>query len=157
MPKTNATMQSWRVFHYARKYLGRQRLYAIFGTRHARTIDGWCEDPRYTDKDVDAFDPIKGIRNLLWLLDDEGHVGVVRSALQYIASGTSIDCGDDMASMAEPPTTINAGILAVYKAVAELQAAIDAGVRPDNLKGLKVAILAEINLVCAKYRGECER
>jgi hypothetical protein len=132
-------------------------LYAIFGTRHARTIDGWCEDPRYTGKDDDAFDPIKGIRNLLWLLDDEGHVGVVRSALQYIASGTSVDCGADWASMAEPPVTINSGILAGYKALADLQEAIESGGHPDQINRLKLAVFAELELVNAKYRGEYER
>ena len=153
MPKINQNMQSWQIFHYARKYLGRSTLYSIFGTRHARTVDSWCEDPRFTGKPEGAFDPILGLRNLLWRLDDEGHVGIVRSALQYMASGTSIDCGDQQ-DIVELRPTVGDEILADYRAVAQMQEAIEDHEHPDMVLSLKLEAISEIERTYARYRKD---
>ena len=65
MAKEKANMRSWQVLHFARKHLGRSSLYAIFGRKNARTVDYWCEDPKYTGKEECAFDPIQGVKDLL--------------------------------------------------------------------------------------------
>lgn len=156
MPKENAKLQSWRFFFYSRKYLGRSVLYRIFGKRHARTVDGWCEDPRFTDKEDGAFDPIQGVRELLSLLDDHGHCGVVRSCISYLTAGTSVDCAVDD-DLIETKPTIGEEILADYRAVAAMQSAIESGLHPDEISALKSAALSEIERTYAKYRKDYQR
>lgn len=153
MPKDNARTQSWRFFHYARKYLKRGTLYSIFGRRHARTVDLWCEDPKFSCKDERAFDPIQGVGELLTALDDMGHVGIVRSCLAYLASGTSVDLNLDE-GVEELKKTITEEILADYRAVAELQSAIEHGHHPDRIATLKTAAIAEIERTYARYRKD---
>jgi hypothetical protein len=153
MPKANALTQSWRFFHYARKYLHRSTLYAIFGKRHARTIDLWCEDPNFSAKDDRAFDPIQGVRDLLAMLDDHGHVGIVRSCLVYLASGTSVDL-DLKDSVQDLKGSIGEEILADYRAVAEMQSAIESGERPEEIDILKAAAIAEIERTYARYHKD---
>jgi len=153
MPKNIDEMQSWQVFHYARKRLGRSVLYAIFGKRHARTVDLWCQDPRFTDKEAISYDPLQGLRDLLSLLDDHGHVPVVRAALQYLASGTSLDCeqGGDCSDLLP---TLNEEILADYRAVADLQRGLEAGVAAHAANQLLAAAVNELQRTVAKYLQE---
>ena len=155
MPKDEREMQSWRVFFYARKYLGRSVLYAIFGKRHARTVDGWCEDPRFTDKDERAFDPIQGVRDLLGMLDDQGHCGVVRACIAYLVSGTSMEC--KVERIVDPKSTIGEEILADYRAVADMQAGIEAGLHPDQILAKKDEAIAEVERTYAKYHRDFHR
>lgn len=156
MPKENARLQSWRIFFYARKYLGRSTLYSIFGKRHARTVDLWCEDPRFTDKEDKAFDPVQGVHDLLTLLDDHGHCGIVRSCIAYLISGTSAECGID-AEIVEIKPTITEEILADFKAVAALASAIEAGLHPDEIAPIKIAAMSEIERTYAKYHKDFRR
>lgn len=145
-------MQSWRVFHYARKHLGRGVLYSIFGRRHARTVDLWCEDPRFTGKEEKAFDPIQGLKDLLDLLDDQGHCGTVRACLSYLAAGTA--CATIQEEIIDPLPTIGEEILADFRAVANLQAAIE---RDKGLEAVLLAkreAIAEIERTVARYRKE---
>lgn len=155
MPKNETNLQSWRIFHYARKYLGRKTLYSIFGTRHARTVDSWCEDPRFTNRES-SFDPVLGIRNMLWLLDDQGHVDICRAALQMMAAGTAVDCGDHL-DIIELRDTVQAEILADYRAVARMQEAIEDREHPDMILSIKQEAIAEIERTYAKYRKEYGR
>jgi len=150
MPKNDGEMQSWQVFHYVRKHIGRSVLYAIFGKRHARTVDLWCQDPRFTDKEARSYDPLQGLRDLLSILDDHGHVPIVRSSLQYLASGTSVDC-DYHGDHADPLPTITEEILADYRAVADLQRAIEAGQDAHTVNQLKAEAINEIERTVALY------
>jgi hypothetical protein len=150
MPNKDGEMQSWQVFHYVRKHLGRSVLYAIFGKRHARTVDLWCQDPRFTDKEALSYDPLQGLRDLFSILDDQGHVPMVRSALQLLASGTSVDC-DYHGDHTDPLPTITEEILADYRAVAALQAGIEAGLAAHAVNQLKAAAINEIERTVALY------
>jgi hypothetical protein len=156
MPKKGAGMQSWQFFHYVRKHLGRSVLYAIFSKRHARTVDLWCQDPRFTDKEALAYDPLQGLRDLLSILDDHGHVPMVRSALQLLASGTSVDC-DYHGDHTDPLPTITEEILADYRAVAALQSAIEAGLSAHAVNQLLAAAKNELDRTVAKYLQEREK
>jgi hypothetical protein len=155
MPKENAKMQSWRFFHYARKHLDRSTLYAIFGKRHARTVDLWCQDPRTTGKNEVAYDPIQGVRDLLTMLDDLGHCGVVRSCISYLVAGTSAECGIGT-EFIEPKPTITEEILADYRAVAEMQKAIEAKLSPYEVREFKVLAIEELERTFAKYARDYE-
>jgi len=150
MPKKSGEMQSWQVFHCARKHLGRSVLYNIFGKRHARTVDLWCQDPRFTDKDAVSYDPLQGLRDLLSLLDDHGHVPVVRAALQYIAAGTSVEC-DHSGDCSDLLPTMAEEILADFRAVADLQRGIEAGMAAHAVNQLKAAAINEIERTVALY------
>src|SRR3989339_2215662 len=110
-------MQSWQVLHFARKHLGRSALYIIFGKKNARIVDLWCEDPKTTGKDEQAYDPIRGVNELLTALDDNGHTGVIRACLAYLRSGTSLD-DDCLPAVTEPLPTLAEEELADYHAVA---------------------------------------
>lgn len=153
MPKQPSEMQSWQVFHFARKYLGRSVLHGIFGRKNARTVEYWCENPRNTNKPESAYDPIRGTKSLLELLDDQGHCGVVRSCIAYLLSGTSLGC-DIHPQIVEPKPTIAEEILADYQAVARLQQAIDEHGEIEGIDKLKREAIAEIERTVAKYRKE---
>jgi len=154
MPKNQGKMRSWQVFHFARKHLGRSSLYAIFGRKNARAVDHWCQDPMYTDKVDGAYDPVQGVKNMLSMLDDNGHIGAVRACIDFLCSGTSLDCGGEP-EMAEPLPTLSEEILADYKAVSILQSAIEDRMDIKVINSLKNEALAEIERTCAKYQEDC--
>lgn len=153
MPKNPRQMQSWQVLHYARKYLGASALYAIFGKKNARVVDYWCQDPRFTAKEEGAYDPIHGVKALLDMLDDQGHCSTVRACIAYLCHGTSCDCGADP-SVTDIKSTIAEEILADYRAVADMQQAIDAGDDIGKVNDLKYAAIEEIERTFAKYVQE---
>ena len=156
MPKKSGEMQSWQFFHYVRKHLGRSVLYAIFSKRHARTVDLWCQDPRFTDKEALSYDPLQGLRDLFSILDDHGHVPIVRSALQCLASGTSVDC-DYRGDHADPLPPMAEEILADYRAVGDLQRGIEAGMAAHAVNQLLAAAINELQRTVAKYLQDLER
>lgn len=151
MAKESMKMKSWQVFSYARKYLKASTLYVIFGKKNARIVDYWCQDPLYTARPDDSYDPIKGVKILLQKLDDHGHCSVVRACLDYISSGTSACCSLDEPSVEQLKDTLTEEILADYRAVAELQLAIEAGYNQPSVPRLKAAAIAEIERTVAKY------
>ena len=153
MAKDTPKMQSWQVFHYARKYLGRSALYAIFGKKNARSVDFWCEDPTTTSKDEKAYDPIEGVKNLLKELDDHGHGPVVRSTLKHITSETNITI-DGECQYGELLDTLSEEILADFRIVGKLQSAIEERLDPDKVEAIKDQALAEIERTYARYLKE---
>ncbi|MGV0961824.1 MAG: hypothetical protein ACOYB1_18520 [Limnohabitans sp.] len=150
MPKEANKMQSWQVFHYARKHLSSSKLYVIFGKKNARAVDYWCEDPDYTARLPEAYDPIRGVKRLLESLDDHGHCAVVKSTLAYLASGTSSCCDTDPQIEQLKPTMAEE-MLADYSAVASLQKAFEEGHNAASIKQLKAAAIAEIERTVAHY------
>ena len=152
MPKDNVKMQSWQVFHFARKHLGNSTLYAIFGKKKARAIDMWAQDPRYTLKPEGSYDPILGVKTLIETLDDRGHADVVRSAVAFMVSGTSAAVSDAEPCVADLQPTISEEILKDYRAVADMQAAIEAGESIDYVDALKDEAMDEIARTVALYR-----
>lgn len=153
MAKESTKLQSWQVFHFARKHLTRSTLYAIFGKKNARAVDYWCEDPRYTTKLDGAYDPIQGVKSLLETLDDQGHCGVVRSAIAYMASGTSAG-SDEVPEIVEPMPRLSDEILADFRAVAELQRAIEAKCDIAGVEHLLLDAIAELERTVACYHKE---
>lgn len=153
MANNEGKMSSWQIFWYARKHLGRSLLYQIFGKKNARTVDRYCEDPRYTLREENEFNPIKGVRNLLNELDDRGHCTVVRAAVDYMVSGTSLSNGlqgeviDLLDTMVEEK-------LADYEKLSLLHRAIENGMPMGNIIKLRNEAIAEIERTVAKYREE---
>lgn len=156
MSKRTLEMKSWQIFHYARKHLHRSALYSIFGKKNARTVDYWCENPKFTNKPEDAYDPLQGCKELLEVLDDQGHCAVVRSAISFLISGTSLECGINPEVIDTLPT-ITDEILADYRSVAAMQSAIESGLHPDEIAALKRAAISEIERTFAKYKGDYQR
>ena len=156
MPKSATKLQSWQIFHYARKHLNRSTLYSIFGKKNARTVDYWCENPKFTGKSEEAYDPIQGVKDLLETLDDQGHCDVVRSAVAFMVSGTSIESEDGTAIKDILPT-LTEEILADFRAVAAMQASIEAGQHPDEVAAWKRSAIAELERTVAKYREDYNR
>jgi hypothetical protein len=154
MPKNNETMQSWQVFHFARKHLTRSFLYTIFGKKNARAVDYWCENPRHTAKPEGAYDPIQGVKALISELDDRGHCGVVRAAIAYIAEGTSCAFNHQEQKIVEPLSSLSEEILADFRAVSDLQRAIEAEDDIEAIEYYKLEAIAEIERTVALYRKE---
>lgn len=155
MPKQNPPMKSWQIFHYARKHLGSGVLYAIFGKKNARTVDYWCQDPRTTGKEEDASDAICGVKLLLDKLDDLGHTSVVRAAVAFFKSGTSLE-EDYHPSVSDLLPSIAEEKLADFHKVAEFQAAIDRGEGRIEVGVKKQAAIEEIERTWAKYLEFCK-
>lgn len=153
MPIESNKMQSWQVFHFARKHLTRSALYSIFGKKNARAVDYWCEDPRYTAKIEGAYDPLQGVKSMLETLDDQGHCGVVRAAFAYLAENTSIKC-DYERTIVEPMSNITDEILADFRAVAELQRAIENKCDVAGAEHLLREAIAELERTVACYIKE---
>lgn len=151
MPNKVSKMQSWQIFHFARKHLGRSCLYGIFGRTNARAVDYWCEDPRYTTKSEEAYDPIRGTKALLESLDDQGHCGIVRSCISFLISETTI-ADKSQPEIVSPKNTITEEILADFSAVSDLQRAIEASTDVGTIEQYKRAAIAEIERTVAKYR-----
>lgn len=153
MPERPLKMKSWQVFGYARKHLGASALYAIFGKKNSRNVDYWCQDPLYTSRPDNSYDPIKGVKLLLEKLDDTQHCHVVRSTLAYLGSGTSSCCEfDDIDPEVVPlKETIGEEILADFRAVSALQTAIEAGHNETSIVRLKADAIAEIERTVALY------
>ncbi len=126
-------------------------MYDIFGKKKSRTVDYWCEDPKYTGKGEHAFDPIQGVKNLLTELDDCGHTDVVRACLEFLCSDTSIDCGHEP-HVTEMLPTVSLEILADYQAVATLQAEIESGAALDVIDEKSRLAIEEIERTFAKYK-----
>lgn len=154
MAKGNQQMQSWQVLHFFRKHLGRSALYAIFGKKNARTVDYWCEDPKYTGKSERAFDPIQGVKDLLEMLDDHGHTATVRACLDFLRSGTSLDegCSPEVSDLLP---TLTEEELADYTCLADFQAAIHRCAPYEEVNALKKSAIEEIERTFAKYKEIC--
>ena len=157
MAKEKQKMHSWQVFHFARKYLGRSVLYAVFGKKNARAVDYWCEDPKYTDKAEQAYDPIKGVKELLSPLDDHGHTAVVRACLDYLCEGTSLEEAAANPGVCELLPTLSEEKLADYTCLAEFQAAITRCDSYQEVNALKNGAIEEIERTFAKYIKDCEK
>lgn len=156
MPKSSTKMQSWQVFHYARKHLGSSKLYAIFGKKNARAVDYWCEDPDCTARPEGSYDPIKGVKRLLEALDDLGHIDQVRATVAYLISSTSI--ADDLnPKIQELKPTMAEEILADYASVSALQAAIEDGHNIPSINQKCAAAIAELQRTVAKYTEQQSR
>ena len=147
-------MQSWQIFHFCRKHLGRSCLYAIFGRKNARTVDYWCENPRFTSKPECASDPISGLKCLIDELDDKGHTSVVRAMIAYFKSGTSLEEDPDPA-VSDLLPTMTEEKLADFRAVAEFQDAIDKCLDRAEVDARKLVAIEEIERTFAKYLEEC--
>ena len=152
MSKKSVKMQSWQVFHFARKHLGSPVINVIFGKKNARKIDYWCQDPKYTNKQEGSYDPILGVKKLLEILDDHGHEDIVRSTVSYITADTSAASSSIEPGLADLQPTISEEILRDYKVVADLQSAIENSESIEVVDGLKEEAMDEIARTVALYR-----
>lgn len=153
MPKSAPKMESWQVFHFARKHLSSSMLYTLFGKKNARAIDYWIENPTTTAKPEGAYEPTKGVKNLLDLLDDKGNCDTVRDTIAYLAADTSCATDSDP-EIIEPLPTIGEEILADFRAVSKLQGAIEDGWDIISVDEFKRLAITEIERTVAKYRKD---
>ncbi|MGV0961834.1 MAG: hypothetical protein ACOYB1_18570 [Limnohabitans sp.] len=156
MPKETSKMQSWQVFHYARKHLGRSVLYAIFGRKNARAVDYWCENPLHTQKPDGAYDPMHGVKALVDTLDDHGHCDVVRSIFGYLSAGTSCDTGHTP-EVTDLLPTVGEEMLADFRSISDLQRAIESGAPLEEVKMCRGLAIAEIDRTIARYAKDAQQ
>lgn len=152
MPKNSPNMRSWQVFNIARKYIGIPFLLSVFGKKNARCINYWCEDPKFTKKNDEAFDPILGVKRLFTCLDDHGFPWVVRAAVRYMIAETSITEEFPVEILADMKPTMSEEMLADYPAIATLHKAINDGSDLAVVEQFKREAIAEIERTVAKFR-----
>ena len=75
-------IQSWQIYHVARKKLPRGMLQKIY-RRSSRLIQYWAADPKYVDKS--QRNPRDRIRDMLEQLDLLGFGEYARAAIDYMA------------------------------------------------------------------------
>jgi len=153
MAKSSNKMQSWQVFHFARKHLGAALLCTVFGKKNARTVNYWCEDPAYTAKNDFSYDPIFGVKQLADKLDDRGHTDVVRALRSFLFGDTSLDDGDGCGLGDLQPTMVEEK-LCDYQTIGELHNAITSKADPAEVERMKREAIAEIERTVALYIKE---
>ena len=153
MPISPNKLQSWQIFHAARKHLGVERLVAMFGKKNARSIYTWAADPACTEER--CKDPLEALHAMLSELDTIGRGDVARSALAYLA--TALDGEHEEPAVAEIRPTIEAEVLADYQSVAALQSAIEAGMSIATVDSMRLAAVEEVSRTFAKYVADFER
>ena len=151
MTKGPPKLQTWQVFHVARKVLGPGAVANIFGRRNARSAYDWAQDPAYTVQRVKR-DPLESLHLMLSMLVERGREDVARAAIEYL--GTALDgelCPNEIKNL---KPTLEAEILADFRAVAELQDGIEEGLSTDQIKALALEAKAEIDRTLARYLME---
>lgn len=150
MAITPKKLQSWQIFHAARKHLGVERVICIFGKKNARSAYTWAQDPRFTEDR--CRDPLEATHAMLSELDTVGRGDVARACLSYLA--TAVDGASfDLAAVASLKPTIDAEVLADYQALAAMQHAIEHGAELAEVGRLRHEAVDEINRTFAKFAG----
>ena len=157
MSKSAVKMQSWQIFHFARKQLGASVLYAIFGKKNARKVDYWAQNPRCTNKPEGSYDPISGVKSLVETLDDYGHTDVARATITFLTSNTSLAESQTEPAVTDLQDTMDKEILMDYRAVGKLERAIEAGDAIEDIEQLKTEAIEEIIRTVALYRKMVRR
>ncbi len=122
-------LETWQIWHAMRKTLGDSFIMSVLGRRNARTIRMYAQDPRFT---VDRCkDPIEALAILFDELATYGRADIAELAIghmrQAITGHDNLPCPDQLKS------TMDAEVVADFQAVAELKAAIDDGLPPEQV------------------------
>lgn len=151
MTNERPKLQTWQVFRVARKILGPETVSNIFGRRNARSAYDWASDPAYTVQRVKR-DPLESLHLMFSMMVERGREDVVRAAIEYLAS--VLEQGFCPQEVADLKPTLDAEILADFKAVADLQDAIEEGLNGEDIKAFAQEAKAEIDRTLAKYLQE---
>lgn len=153
MAKTNNELQSWQIFHAARKFLSVERIVLIFGKKNARSVYTWAQDPRVTDDR--CKDPLEATHTMLQDLDAIGRGDVARAAIDYLS--TAIDHHDQfLAAVHDLKPTISEEILADFQAVSIYARSIESCENIDIVDALRQGAIDEINRTHAKFLKDCK-
>ncbi len=137
---------SWQVFNAARKYLGAAAVARIFN-RSLRSAHDWAQDPACTA--VRCKSPLECLHALFERLDAAGMGYVARAALAYLESALAPEHGAE--ALCLPLPTLEQEVLADFRSVAALQAAVEAGAEMDMVAALADEAKAEIERTVARY------
>ena len=148
MTKESPKLHTWQVFNVARRTLGPGTVANIFGRRNARSAYDWAQDPAYTVQRVKR-DPLEALHLMLSMLVERGREDVARCAIEYL--GTALEGQLCPPTIKELKATLDAEILADFRAVSDLQEAIEKGLEASQVKTLAIEAKAEIDRTLAKY------
>ena len=147
MTKEKADLQTWQIFHVARRTLGPGAVANIFGRRNARSAYDWAADPAFTVQRVKR-DPLQALHLMFSRLVDYGRQDVVKAAIDFLASALD---DSTVCSIEELKPTLAEEILADFSAVAKLQDIIDEQASADSVREAAEEAIDEINRTVAKY------
>ena len=151
MTKDTPKLETWQIFKVARKTLGPKMLVNIYGRRNARSAYDWSQDPAYTVQRVKR-NPLECDHLMLSMLVERGREDVARAAIQYLETALEQDIHPDAIHDLKP--TMDAEILADFKAVAALQEAIEENAPVEEIKALATEAKEEIARTLTKYLQE---
>jgi len=154
MAKESLRLQSWQIFHTARRHLTPERVIAIFGKKNARSAYTWAQDPVTTaDR---CKDPIEALHTMMSELDAIGRGDAARAVLDYLRTALH-DEYNTSAPVQDLLPTIEHELLADYTALASYQRAVESCEELDLVDTLRKAAVDEINRTHAKYLQACRK
>jgi len=146
MTNDEQKMQPWQVFNAARKFLGAPVVARIFN-RAQRSAHDWAQDPASTA--VRCKSPLECLFALFERLDAAGMGYVARAAIHYLESALDPTVAAEEVRL--PLPTVELEVLADYRAVADLQMALEGGAEVDAVAALADEAKAEIERTVARY------
>ncbi len=146
------TMQSWQVFHAARKYIGAERVARLFN-REKRSAYNWAQNPSYTQHR--CKNPLDTLHALFVELDTHGLGYVVENALVFLQS--SIHDIDQEGPLKEPMASMTDQLLANFTTLSTLKEAIERQQSADAVVALGKEAEAEIQRTVARYIQDTEK
>lgn len=90
--KVRKLLASWQIFHAARKILGLDFLYRLWGFRNARQVQAWCSDPRECESACP--NPIDKLQRMLEELALLGRRDIALAALRCLARPLGFEVRD---------------------------------------------------------------
>lgn len=153
MAKGLMKLQTWQIFHAARKHLSPERVTKIFGKKNARSAYTWAQDPVTTEDR--CKDPIEALHTMMLELDAIGRGDVARAVIEFLR--TAVDGESCSCAVKEVLPTIEQELLADYQALASFQRAVEACEDVDIVDALRVGAIEEIDRTHAKYLQDCAK
>jgi len=141
----------WQFWQQAKVHLGK-RLVLLWGKRNARVLRLYSQNPAFTERDCKC--PLERLWNVFFELKAVGRADVARQALAYLESAIEDRELEELFALDDIKATIEAEVLADFRAVAELQDAIDAGDDSAMVELIAKKAMAEIERTVAKYKKD---
>ena len=149
MTQHKGRMTPLQFYKIAIDSLGAGRVKNILQVHNIRTLQRWTADPLCTSEDSQSASQMERHRNLFEKMDQIGLGYACRGMLCYLESALSgTGCPEAIANVQD---TMSQEQLLDHKRVAELHAAIDAGLSVTRVQEIERETVEEVQRTVAKY------
>ena len=142
----------WQFWNGAKQTLSESGVCAIWGRRNARLIRWYCQNPAYSEDR--PRDPLERLFLLFKELVIMGRADLVKMVLKRLSMALDEKLAHELFELDDIKPTINQEILCDYRAISELQDAIEDGESPETVRIYAEKAKAEIDRTLAKYLQE---